>query len=177
MQKQALKDTLIDNHQVFINYIQSLPSEAFVQSNHGKWTPGQQLEHILLSIKPLRQILTVPKIVLLIIWGKANRDSKTYDALIEKYHLKLQQGGRATSRFVPRLVSHDQKPALVQSISNEIKWLSEKLDKFTEEELDKYILPHPLLGKLTIREMMYFTMYHVQHHQMMTERDLLSLAD
>lgn len=173
MQKQALKDTLMDNHQVFINYIQSLPSEAFVQSNHGKWTPGQQLEHILLRIKPLRQILTVPKIVLLIIWGKANRESKTYDALIEKYHLKLQQGGRATSRFVPKLVSHDQKPALVQSISNEIKWLSEKLDKFTEEELDKYILPHPLLGKLTIREMMYFTIYHVQHHQMMTERDLL----
>jgi hypothetical protein len=75
------------------------------------------------------------------------------------------------------LVSYDQKPALVQSISNEIKWLSEKLDKFTEEELDKYILPHPLLGKLTIREMMYFTIYHVLHHQMMTERDLMSLAD
>jgi hypothetical protein len=75
------------------------------------------------------------------------------------------------------LVSHDQQPALVQSISNEIKWLSEKLNKFTEEELDKYILPHPLLGKLTIREMMFFTIYHVLHHQMMTERDLLSLAD
>lgn len=172
MQKQALKDTLMDNHQVFINYIQSLPSDAFVQSNYGKWTPGQQLEHILLSIKPLRQILTVPKFVLSLIWGKANRESKTYENLIDKYHSKLQQGGRAAARFVPRQVSFDQKEKIAQSIGNEVKWLNEKLDKFTEAELDRYILPHPLLGKLTIREMMYFTIYHVLHHKMMTERDL-----
>lgn len=42
----------------------------------------------------------------------------------------------------------------------------------TCDELDKYILPHPLLGKLTIREMMYFTIYHVEHHKKLTERGL-----
>jgi hypothetical protein len=173
MQKQALKDTLIDKHQSFTNYIQSLPDEKFVQSNHGKWTPGQQLEHILLSIKPLRQILTVPKFVLSLIWGKANRESKIYEDLIDKYHNKLQQGGRAMARFVPKQVSLNQKGKIAQSIGNEVKWLNEKLDKFTEEELDRYILPHPLLGKLTIREMMYFTIYHALHHKMMTERDLI----
>jgi hypothetical protein len=26
-------------------------------------------------------------------------------------------------------------------------------------------LPHPLLGKLTLREMLYFTAYHADHHR------------
>jgi hypothetical protein len=33
-----------------------------------------------------------------------------------------------------------------------------------ESELDSYILPHPILGKLTIREMLFFTLYHDTLH-------------
>ena len=33
-----------------------------------------------------------------------------------------------------------------------------------EADLDRYLLPHPLLGKLTIREMLFFTLYHNYHH-------------
>ena len=46
-----------------------------------------------------------------------------------------------------------------------ISSICKNLDKFSEEDLDKFILPHPLLGKLTMREMMYFTIYHAQHHE------------
>jgi hypothetical protein len=30
--------------------------------------------------------------------------------------------------------------------------------------LDEYLLPHPLIGKLTIREILYFTIYHNLRH-------------
>ncbi len=40
-----------------------------------------------------------------------------------------------------------------------------RVDSFSEAQLDALILPHPLLGKLTLREMLYFTIYHVQHHE------------
>jgi hypothetical protein len=43
--------------------------------------------------------------------------------------------------------------------------LARRIDRFSETQLDQLILPHPLLGKLTLREMLYFTIYHVQHHQ------------
>jgi hypothetical protein len=33
-------------------------------------------------------------------------------------------------------------------------------------------LPHPLLGKLTLREMIYFTIYHVQHHHKLVQNQL-----
>jgi hypothetical protein len=33
-----------------------------------------------------------------------------------------------------------------------------------EAKLDNFIAPHPLLGKITLRELCYFTIYHTQHH-------------
>jgi uncharacterized damage-inducible protein DinB len=30
--------------------------------------------------------------------------------------------------------------------------------------LDRLRLPHPALGKLTVREMLFFTIYHNIHH-------------
>ena len=34
----------------------------------------------------------------------------------------------------------------------------------SQADLDRYRLPHPLLGKLTVREMLFFTVYHNYHH-------------
>jgi hypothetical protein len=33
-----------------------------------------------------------------------------------------------------------------------------------EERLDQYLAPHPLLGKITLRELTFFTIYHSHHH-------------
>ncbi|QLH34686.1 MAG: DinB family protein [Cyclobacteriaceae bacterium] len=57
-------------------------------------------------------------------------------------------------------------------LTKEVNRLAAKLNRFSEAELDLYILPHPLLGKLTLREMIYFTCYHVQHHQELTTKNL-----
>jgi hypothetical protein len=42
--------------------------------------------------------------------------------------------------------------------------LIRKVLSYREGKLDHYILPHPLLGKLTLREMLFFTIYHNEHH-------------
>jgi hypothetical protein len=36
--------------------------------------------------------------------------------------------------------------------------------KTDEKDLDRYVIPHPLLGKITLRELCYFTIYHTSHH-------------
>lgn len=164
MNIEALKNKLSEDHQSFIAYIAAMPAEAFLQSHNGKWTAGQQLEHIYLSVKPVRQALSLPKFLSRFLFGKANRESRTYDALVERYLQKLAGGGRAPGRFVPQPVQFDKKEKLVQKLEIEVAGLSKKLDRYKEAELDTYLLPHPLLGKLTLREMMYFTIYHVTHH-------------
>ncbi len=172
MDKQTIKNKLYENHRSFISYLDDLTKEEYLNSKNEKWTAGQQLEHIYLGVKPVRQILSLPKFMLKLIWGQANRKSNNYEELVKKYLLKLENGGRATRRFIPKAVSIEKGQKLKDDLKNEVEKLSSKLEKLTEEELDTYILPHPLLGKLTIREMLYFTIYHVRHHEELTKRNL-----
>lgn len=167
-----IKNKLHENHASFLSFLEELPEEKWESVPDGKWTAAQQLEHIVLSVKPLRQVLLLPKFGLKLIWGKANRNSRTYDELVAKYQSKLTSGGRATGRFVPATVSKTKVNLLKRQLTKEIQKLSSLLDRFTEQELDLYVLPHPLLGKLTLREMLFFTLYHVKHHELITKRDL-----
>jgi DinB superfamily len=171
MDKQTIKNQLYEKHNSFISYLEILSEEDFLKRKNDKWTAGQQFEHIFLGVKPVRQILSLPKFLLQLIWGQANRESKSYEDLVEKYLLKLENGGRATGRFIPQTVSYKKGQILKINLKKELDMLVAKLDRFSEEELDKYILPHPLLGKLTIREMLYFTIYHVRHHEELTKRN------
>jgi hypothetical protein len=34
----------------------------------------------------------------------------------------------------------------------------------TEKDLDNYLAKHPLLGRITLRELCYFTIFHTEHH-------------
>jgi hypothetical protein len=172
MNRQTIQDHLHKNHLSFISYLGELTNEAFLKSKNEKWTAGQQLEHIYRSVKPLRQVLGQPKFILKLIWGVANRESKNYDELVGKYLLKLSNGGRATGRFIPNAVDIPKGMKLKEALREEVVKLTAILEKFTEDQLDKFVLPHPLLGKLTIREMMYFTIYHVGHHQQLIKRDV-----
>jgi hypothetical protein len=38
------------------------------------------------------------------------------------------------------------------------------LHRSSQSALDRWRLPHPLLGRLTVREMLFFTLCHNRHH-------------
>ncbi len=162
MKKEELQEILVKNHTDFIDFIKSLSEVVSRNSLPGKWTPTQQLDHIVKSVSPVKMAFTLPKFLLPIFFGRANRQSRTYDELVTKYKAKLQAGGKSTPRFLPE-TSCDRFD-LIKVLENRIQILSNKINRFSENELDEYILPHPLLGKITLREMLYFTIYHVEHH-------------
>ncbi len=172
MNIEEIKKQLTDNHNDFIKIISSLSEKEFMFSVNDKWTAGQQLHHIVLSVSPLTKIFFLPSFMIKLIFGKANRTSKDYDSLIKKYLIKIDQGGKATKRFVPPTVEYMGREKLISQLTALIKKLVNQLEGFSEKQLDDLILPHPLLGKLTVREMFMFSVYHVQHHQKITLRNL-----
>jgi hypothetical protein len=172
MNKREIQQRLRDNHKNFADFVVSLNDHDFLLSVNDKWTAGQQLDHIYNSVAPVNKALKLPKFLLKLIVGKANRPSKEYEALVTKYKLKLEQGGRAPGRFVPMPVATNQKTKLKEELLDTVNSLCKKIDRYNEKQLDYYILPHPLLGKITLREMLYFTIYHVEHHQRLTVRNL-----
>jgi hypothetical protein len=170
MDKQNIIKKLTENHQEFIACVSQLSTDEFSVSKNEKWTAGQQLEHILLSVKPVGLAFRLPMFLLKLIWGKSNREGRSYDELIVRYHAKLANGSKATGPFIPKKVDLHQGQKLKASLNKEVAKLGKAIEKRSEEELDQYILPHPLLGKLTLREMLYFTIYHVKHHEKLIEK-------
>lgn len=173
MTKQEIQSSLQTHHAEFISFISDLSDDDYLYSLPQKWSAGQQLDHIYKSVQPLTLALFVPSWILKLWIGKANRPSKSYEDLVTKYQMKLSEGGAASGRFLPEKATLEQKPILIDKLTKVVQILVGKLEKYTESELDNLILPHPLLGKITLREMMYFTMYHVQHHQKIA-KDTLS---
>lgn len=165
MTKEQIIQTLESKHQAFISYINSLDDADFVFSkNNEKWSAAQDLEHIRLSVLPLSIGLKLPKLLLRWLMGKSNRPSKSYSDLVARYQDKLRQGSKATKQFIPKLIAASSKQKLVEKTIWAVKQLCKNLERYSEEDLDTLLLPHPILGKLTLREMMYFTIYHVEHH-------------
>src|SRR5206468_7652389 len=110
-------------------------------------------------------IFSFPKFIVRVYVGKPNRSSRSYDELVAKYKLKLEQGGRAGAGFVPKPVSEKKnKEKILQTFSRAMNRLAVIINKkWKDSQLDQYIAPHPLLGKITLRELCYFTIYHTQH--------------
>ncbi len=172
MTKTEIIAQLTNKHEALIKLIIGLDNADFVKSKAGKWSAGQHLDHIARAINPITIGLFFPKFLIKLFLGKANRPSKTYKEVVQKYKDNLALGGVASGRFVPKTIGIDQKDKLHKTILKLVDILILQINDCTENELDTIIFPHPLLGRITLREMMYFTIYHAEHHQNIVIRDL-----
>jgi hypothetical protein len=143
--------------------------DFFMQPAEGKWSPAEHLHHLILSVKPLNKALSAPRF-LLRFFGQARRDGMQYEQLVKKYQEKLAAGGTATRRYVPRTRKITEKEVLLSSYRLHSEKLVSKVVQLKEHELDMYVLPHPLLGKITLREMLFFTIYHTYHHMKLARK-------
>ena len=172
MYQEQIKTELKERHQAFINYITELNENTFNYKFQEKWTAGQQLAHIVMCVKPLVYVFGLDKILIEQKFGKLDRPSQTYDELLISYLEKFKEGGKAPDNFVPEEISFQQRENLCISLDQLIQDLCLKLCMYTESELDTYCIPHPLLGKLSLQEMLYNAIYHVEHHHKAAIRNL-----
>jgi hypothetical protein len=172
MNKESIIQLLMTSHSNFVSYLGQLPTMQLQKSDQGKWNALQQADHIKKSLKPLAQGLMLPNFVLKLLYGRANRPSKTYQQLVDKYNLKLQAGGTASAPFVPQYVPINQLPSILRKIEKYNTQICKRTAKRSETALDEIVAPHPLLGKVTLREMLFFTAYHVQHHQQLIKQGI-----
>jgi hypothetical protein len=157
--------TALDEAVAEVNqYVQTLDESSFERAPVGKWNAGQHLDHLLRSMQPLNLAYRLPHFALKMMFGVTNRPSKTYQGLVEKYESKLAMGGGARGRFIPKPIPYSNRPTLIHQYEKEKNKLIKRIQQYDEGALDHYILPHPLLGKLTLREMLFFTIHHNFHH-------------
>lgn len=148
-----------------LDWLNNHDAAKFNQGPEGKWTTSQHVDHLIKSMQPLNMALRLPKLQLRTMFGKPNRPTRDYDTVVARYLERLGEREVVPPKnFAPTDLPVDKKEETLASLDKERENLKKIIAKWDEEKLDKYLLPHPLLGKMVVREMLFFTLYHTDHH-------------
>lgn len=148
--------------------------DSFFKQSGEKWSPAQTVRHLTKSTRPVAKALRMPRLLLRLLFGVSKRSSTSFEDLREKYRARLNEGAQA-GRFAPSSNSGTDRDAIMADRARVKADLLNIVRRWPEDALDKYQMPHPVLGKLTVREMLYFTIYHHQHHEDVIRRRTATL--
>ncbi len=155
-------------HEECEGFLRSLPADIFVRPQGDKWSPADHVRHLAKSSRPVAMAMSLPRFLLWLRFGRPRVPSRSLPDLREDYRARLAAGATA-GRFTPsaRPIPADGEADRIAVLAS---WrladadLRSRMGAWDEPALDRYRLPHPSLGLLTIREMLLFTLYHNAHH-------------
>ncbi|GAB2589076.1 DinB family protein [Spirosoma areae] len=160
----GIQRRLLTDSEVFVKAVNHLTDEQFRYQPDGKWSVAEVMQHLYLSARPVARLMSGTREVLKQ-WGKPDGPARTYEEMAAIYQKVLGTGVKAPATMSPR-------PEDVQVAKNEVierftsvyQALVVAVDNWPEDELTQYVIPHPALGKLSVREMLHFVSIHTQHH-------------
>jgi hypothetical protein len=155
-------------HEESERFLAAISPAAFVAPQGEKWSPADHVRHLAKSTYPLARALGIPRLGIRVLFGGHAGASRSLPVLREDYLERLKAGGTA-GRFAPapRPLPDDPEAyrlRLLASWRTAAASVRRKMQRWPEPALDRHRLPHPLLGRISVREMLLFTLYHNAHH-------------
>lgn len=165
--KEEIVNNLDSIIEAIVSFYSDLPVDYFFQTPaDGGWSPEKNIRHLIKSTQPIHLGLVSPKVALLL-FGSVKEKSRTMSEIKSAYLAKIEAGGGA-GIFTPirENTTPDQtiQQKLIQDFIKLFGKYKKQISAWSEEDMDKYKMPHPLLGNLTVREMILFSIYHLFHH-------------
>lgn len=151
-----------------VSYSSDLSEEEFLAQHGDTWSAANYLKHLIMSVKPFARALELPPEKMAKMFGEVENGSRTYAEVVSFYQRRLAEGLRAEMApdFTPdnfRLpddIGASLQTYLIATWQTGNERLLKNIGTWNETDLDKYCLPHPALGSLTLREMCFFTIHH-----------------
>ena len=161
--KEEIIQNMLKSFQDVTNWIKTHPDEKFEQGPVGKWDTSQHFDHLMNSAKRITSSLQLPKAVLRTQFGQSNHARRDYDSLVTLYQKEVKN---IPPTVVPKGEKHpvSAKTDLLATFQQQGEKLAKVISEWSEADLDEYLLPHPLLGKMSIRELLLWMIYHNYHH-------------
>ena len=149
-------------------YLRALPATVFFAPQGPAWSPAEHARHLGKSLGPLTRVLRWPRPVLGLLFGRHSGPGRAFADLRREYQATLAAGAQA-GRFAPRAQPPPDdlaagRDAILGRLAATVRAMQIAVQRWPEPSLDRYRLPHPLLGRLTVREMLAFSVYHHAHH-------------
>ncbi|TAH05038.1 MAG: DinB family protein [Sphingobacteriales bacterium] len=173
MNKFDLSQQISEAYTLFASDVKNLAySNANLCINHN-WSVNQNIDHINLSLTQLNKYFLLPKEKIQLIFGLTSKGDVTMATFTLKLNQTLKTGIKSTITFTPDFSSKNTQDLILKGqviISDMVKALM----LWSDEDLDTYNCPHPVLGKISAREMLFFTIYHIRHHHSTTKELILN---
>ncbi len=164
--KEQLLEKLTQECESLRETILKMEEDAFfAHIEPGKWSAAENVHHLLLAVRPLLLAFALPHWALRL-FGKPSRASLSYEEVVTLYQEKLRMGAKASLPYIPSRKNQGNKEKQMEKMLTGYKRLQINLKPWPDALLDRYFLPHPILGRITLREMICFTIYHIQHHHL-----------
>ena len=170
--KEFLHSHLNRSTAEFLSVLGPLDREAFERNTGGKWSAGQDLAHLVKTLRVISLGLGLPPGVFRLFLGKPNRPSRPYDQFSARYREKMSAGIQAPSYVLPPKVVFADRDRLIGRLRELNDGICRKLTTMKEQTLDEYIVPHPLFGKITLREFFMAIWLHTDHHTALLKKKL-----
>ena len=162
-------DIINNNLAALLADIEKVEEAAFFApqgANNEKWSIAENVVHLEMSARPLSFVFKMPRLLLWWRFGKANRPSRTAAELKQRYEERLAEtkGLPTPDGFVPKIKAGFDKKTIIERCLAQHKAAISLAKAYPESALDTYVVPHPLLGKITLRELIHFTGFHIKTH-------------
>jgi hypothetical protein len=155
-------------HRESVAFYATLTTPVFVAPQGAAWSPADHVRHLTKSMRALNRGLGLPLIVLRLRFGRAKHASRDYATIVATYRKRLETFDGRNNPFAPAPSAHADPEAFRGEVMRfheiAVKELIAHVLRLSEAALDEQQAPHPLIGKLTLREMLFFMLYHNLHH-------------
>lgn len=169
--KTEIIEHLGEIHTGLLQDIKGMSEAQFTTGNSTSWSAADYLKHLLLSVKPVSKVLGFPLERIESQFGRAENPSRSYSEVVAAYQKRLDEGARAEDyeKVVPAFYRFpdgisDTRTYLMQSWAETNTRLAETLHNWSEADLDRLQIPHPAIGMTTVRELLFFTIFHNTLH-------------
>ena len=171
MTQQELFSHIDQKFDAVLNHVQQQDASEFVKAHTAvKWSNGQHLDHLRKTARALNKGLAVPKLALKLKFGTKKGEEASYKALEDRYY-NLVGEAIAPKSVTPDQLKTEDKERVIAWFLEEKETLKTALAKYSDKQMSKYVLPHPVLGELSLREMTYWCILHTEHHHKLMQRD------
>lgn len=166
MDKNKIADLLEENHQKLFDWLSNQTADNWEFGPNNKWNINKHIHHLVDSLQLLNNALSFPRFVLKYKFGTNNRECRDYETVVKNYRKKLKENNEKVISFnkANKKPLLKDKKRLLTLLQIQQKKLQYKTKKISEKNLDTLVIPHPLMGKMTVREIIMWTAYHTEHH-------------
>lgn len=166
MNKDQIVAILEEKHVHLFEHIAQCSDKEWNDGPLEKWTFGQHVLHLSESLTLLNKALSYPKFILKYKFGIANRPLRDYDEIVLRYKEKLAANKDRAKQFNSKLSmpAAQEKEKLVRILQLQKNKLQKTTLKWKDKDLDRLLIPHPLMGRMPVREIIMWTAHHTEHH-------------